>query len=272
MGRRNGALGALVGIAAGVAFAGEARSGGWPLAAGTGEIILTASRLSAGERYESDGSKRWTSSYTKYEISPYAEYGLTAKLTLIGETAWKRETTDFFGMKFEDSGFSRVKAGARYAIGTWQETLLSVQPLVTLHLDGAGDDPAATKRGDIDAELGIVLARNETLLGMNLFSVQEVAWRYRDRSRPDQIRADISIGGKPLDGTMLLLKSLNTASLASTPSGELYRSSKLAISIVQDLPADIAPGIALEAGMERTIAGQSTVADTTWRIGLWYRF
>ncbi|MBX3507992.1 MAG: hypothetical protein KF714_04345 [Parvibaculum sp.] len=259
-------------IAASMTFSEEARSGGWPLPAGTGEIIVTASRLTADERYESDGSKRWTSSYTKHEISPYAEYGLSNKLTLIGEAAWQREKTDYFGFTFEDDGFSRVKAGARYAIGTWQKTLFSVQPLVTLHLDDAGDDPAATKSGDIDAELGMVLARNETLFGMNLFSVQEVAWRYRDRGRPDQLRADITLGGKPLPGTMLLLKSLNTASVKSTQTGELYRSSKLAFSVVQDLPAHMAPGFAIEAGMERTIAGQGTVADTTWRLGLWYRF
>jgi hypothetical protein len=273
MARRKGASGAMLAfIAAGMTFAGEARSGGWPQPAGSGEIILTVSRLTADERYDGNGNKRWTSSYTKHEISPYAEYGLTTNLTLIAEAAWKREETDYFGFTFEDDGFSRLKAGARYAIGTWQKTLFSVQPLATLHLGDAGDDPAATKSGDIDAELGIVLARNETLFGMNLFSVQEVAWRYRDRGRPDQLRADITLGGKPLPGTMLLLKSLNTASLKSTQAGELYRSSKLAISLVQDLPADVAPGFAIEAGMERTIAGQGTVADTTWRLGLWYRF
>ncbi|MFN4355070.1 hypothetical protein [Parvibaculum sp.] len=262
----------LAGMAASMTFVAETHAGGWPLPAGKGEIILTGSRLTANERYESNGKKRWTSRYTKYEISSYAEYGLFDNLTLIGEAAWKREKTDFFGITFEDDGFSRVKAGARYAIGTWQETLFSVQTLATLHLDDAGDDPAATKSGDIDAELGLVLARNETLFGMNIFSVQEVAWRYRDRGRPDQIRADITLGGKPFDGTILLLKSLNTASVASTQSGELYRSSKLAISIVQNLPEHLAPGVALEAGMERTIAGQGTVADTTWRLGLWYRF
>jgi hypothetical protein len=255
-----------------MAFAEEASSGGWPLAAGTGEIIITGSRLTAGERYDSDGNKRWTSRYTKYEVTPYVEYGLSDDLTLIGEAAWRRETTDFFGTTFEDKGFSRLKAGARYAIGTWQETLFSIQPLVTLHLDDAGDDPAATKSGDIDAELGLVLARNETVFGMKIFSVQEFAWRYRDAGRPDQFRADITFGGKPLPGTMLLLKSLNTASATSTSTGELYRSSKLAISLVHDLPAHIAPGMALEAGMERTIAGRSAIDDTTWRIALWHRF
>lgn len=262
----------LAGAATSITFMDEARSGGWPLPAGAGEVIVTSSRLTAGERYDSDSNKRWTSRYTKYEISPYAEYGLFDDLTLIGEAAWRRETTDFFGTTFEDKGFSRVKAGARYTIGTWQETLFSVQPLVTLHLDDAGDDPAATKSGDIDAEFGIVLARNETIFGMNLFSVQEFAWRYRDAGRPDQFRADITLGGKPLPGTMLLLKSLNTASATSTSTGELYRSSKLSMSIVQDLPSPAAPGMALEFGVERTIEGRSAIDDTTWRVALWYRF
>lgn len=254
------------------AIAFDARAGGWPLPQGKGEIIVTASRLSADERYDSDGNKRWTSHYTKYEISPYAEYGFSDDLTLIGELAWTSEKTDFFGLEFEDDGFSRMKAGARYAIGSWEKTLFSVQPLVTLHLDDAGDDPAATKDGDFDAEIGIVLARSDKLFGTDIFSVQETAWRFRDSGRPDQLRADITLGGSPQPGTMILLKSLNTASAKSTSTGELYRSSKLSFSVVQDIPASILPGIAVEAGVEQTIAGRSAIHDTTWRAALWYRF
>lgn len=256
--------------ASGIAF--DARAGGWPLPQGKGEIIVTASRLSADERYDSDGTKRWTSRYTKYEISSYAEYGFSDDLTLIGELAWTSEKTDFFGLEFEDDGFSRVKAGARYSIGAWKGTLFSIQPLMTLHLDDAGDDPAATKDGSVDAEIGIVLARNGELFGASIFSVQEAAWRFRDGDRPDQLRADIVLGGNPLPGTMLLLKSLNTASAKSTSTGELYRSSKLSFSVVQDIPASILPGVAVEAGLEQTIAGRSAIHDTIWRAAVWYRF
>lgn len=239
---------------------------------GHGEVIDTLSRLSGGERYESDGRKRWTSRYTKWELSSYAEYGLTGRLTLIGEAAYSREKTNYYSEEPEDWGFSRVKAGARLSLGTWQDTLFSLQPLIALHLTRAPDDPAATKSGDIDTELGLVLARNETLYGLDIFSVQEIAYRYRDRSRPDEVRADVTFGLKPAPGTMLLAKSLNTGALKQTPDGELFRSSKLSLSVVQALPEDWLPGMSVEAGAEQTVFGRSTLDGTTYRIAVWYRF
>lgn len=247
-------------------------AGGWPLPRGEGEVIVAYSSHRADERYENSGKKHWTSSYTKHELSPYAEYGLFDRLTLVGEAAWREESTDYFGHRFEDRGFSRVKAGARFSIGTWNDTLFSAQSLVTMHLADAGDDPAATRRGDMDAEIGLVLARNEKLLGLDMFSVQELAWRWRDSGRPDQIRADITLGTKLRPGTMLLLKSLNTGSIGATETGEYYLSGKIAISLAQELPRSIAPGVSVEAGMERTAFGRSAIDETAFRLALWYRF
>ncbi|MCF8470837.1 MAG: hypothetical protein K9G30_08630 [Parvibaculum sp.] len=250
----------------------DARAGGWPLAPGSAEIITSATRLRTDQRFDGEGKKRWTSRYTKLEISPYMEYGLAENLTLVGEAAWTRETTDYFGTTFKNEDVSRLKAGARLALGTWQETLFSLQPLATLHLMEAGDDPAATKSGDMDAELALVLARSGRLLGLDVFSVQEVGYNYRDRSRPDEMRADITLGLKPWPGTMFLLKSLNTAAVKRTASGQLYRASKLEVSVVQSLPEWIAPGWSIEGGMEETIAGRSSVTGTTAKFALWYRF
>ncbi|MBX3447600.1 MAG: hypothetical protein KF765_12675 [Parvibaculaceae bacterium] len=249
-----------------------ARAGGWPLPRGEGEVIFTYSSHRADERYENSGNKRWTSSYTKHEISPYAEYGLFDRVTLVGEAAWREESTNYFGYRFEDRGFSRAKAGARVSLGTWEETLFSLQSIATLHLADAGDDPAATRSGDWDAEIGLVLARNEKLFGLDAFSVQEFAWRWRDSGRPDQIRSDITIGTKFTPGTMLLLKSLNTASIGATETGEYYLSGKIAVSLVQELPPSIAPGASIEAGIEQTAFGRSAIDETVFRLALWRRF
>ena len=259
-------------VVASVLVAADAHAGGWPLAPGSAEIITSATQLRTDQRFDSQGNKRWTSQYTKLEISPYVEYGLGESLTLIGEAAWTRETTDYFGTEFKNEHVSRLKAGARLTLGTWRETLFSLQPLATLNLMETGDDPAATKSGDMDAELALVLARSGTLYGLDVFSVQEVGYNYRDRSRPDEMRADITLGLKPWPGTMFLLKSLNTAAIKPTASGQLYRASKLAVSAVQSLPEWIAPGWSIEAGMEETIAGRSTVDGTTAKFALWYRF
>lgn len=249
---------------------GTAQAGGWPLAPGKGEIIVNISRMTAGARYDKEGNKVWKSRYTKHEISPYGEYGLTKNLTLIGEAAWSRETTDFFGLTFEDSGVARLKAGARYAFGSWNETLFSVQSLAVLFLDDQGNDPAATKRNDID--LALVLARNDELFGLPVFSVQELGWVARNSGRPDQIRADITLGTTLWPGALLLAKSFNSAATSPTSAGEQYRASKISFSVVLDLPAEFGPGWAFEAGTERMISGQSTVDERTWRAALWYRF
>ena len=248
--------------------AGEAEAGGWPLAPGTGELIVPMTHMTAGERYDGSGNKQWKPRYTKIEIAPYAEYGLTPRLTLTGEAAWVTDKTDFFGMNFREQGLTRLKAGARFAFGTWAGTHFSVQPLATLHLAGAANDPAATAKGDIDAELVLVVARNEKLFGIDAFSVQEVAWRYRDRGRPDEVRADITFGAKPWPGVMFLAKSLNAAALSATATGDTYQSGKLALSVVHD----VAPGWALEAGMEHSVLGRDAILERTLRLAVWRRF
>ncbi|MBX3488314.1 hypothetical protein [Parvibaculum sp.] len=248
--------------------AGNAQGGGWPLAPGTGELIVPVTHMRAGERYDGSGKKQWKPRYTKIEVAPYAEYGLTSRLTLTGEAAWAADKTDFFGMNFRENGMTRIKAGARYALGTWAGTHFSVQPLATLHLAGAANDPAATAKGDIDAEMVLVVARNEKLFGIDAFSVQEIAWRYRDSGRPDEVRADITFGAKPWPGIMLLAKSLNTAALSSTAAGDSYQSGKLALSLVHD----VAPGLAIEAGMEHSVFGRDAIAERTLRFAVWRRF
>lgn len=210
--------------------------------------------------------------YRKVELSVYAEYGLTKDLTAIGELAYMDEKTDLSIGSFKNDGLSRIKSGVRYAIGTWEETLFSVQPLLTLHLESVSDNPATIQSGDIDVELALVLARNEKLLGYDFFSVQEIAWKHLNSGRPDEVRADITLGTRPRPGTMLLLKSLNTAALDPVANEKIYRSSKLAFSVVHELSENILPGTAVEAGVERLIDGQGTIKDTSFRLAVWYRF
>ena len=262
----------MTGVLCAALCAAQARAGGWPLAPGETEAILSISRLSVHERYNSSGKRRWTSHYRKLEISPYIEHGLSDSLTLVGELAYMEESTNFFGREFEDSGLSRIKLGARQVLGEWNDTLFSVQPLLTFHLLGSADDPAATESGDIDADFGIVLARSEEIFGLPFFSVQEIAYRFRDNGRPDEVRTDITLGMKPRPGTMLLLKSLNEGALKMTSRGDLYRSSKIGFSVVQELPQADAPGWSMELGMEQTVFGRSTVDGTTVRLALWRRF
>lgn len=254
----------------------SARAGGWPLAPGTGELITSVSRMHANERTEDkvDTSTGRVSPfrYRKTEITSYLELGLFKKFTVIGELAHTKERSELTVGTFENDGISRLKGGFRYSIGTWEETLFSLQPLVTLHLEDISENPAVIHNGDVDAELALVLARSEKVSGLDIFSVQEIGWSYRNSGRPDEFRADVTLGTKPWPGTMFLLKSLNAAALEAVPNEKVYRSNKIAFSVVQALPRDIFPDASLEAGFERLIDGEGTIEDTTFRVGLWYRF
>lgn len=255
---------------------GSARAGGWPRAPGTGEIITTVTRMYANERTEDKvdltTGKVSPYRYRKTEISSYLELGLFENLTAIGELAHTKERSELTVGTFENKGISRLKAGFRYSIGTWEDILFSVQPLVTLHLEDISENPVAIHNGDMDAELALVFARSERVFGLDTFSIQEVGWSFRNSGRPDEFRADVTFGAKPWPGTMFLLKSLNAAAIEAAPNEKVYRANKVAFSVVQMLPEEIMPGASIEAGVEKLIDGAGTIEETAYRIGLWYRF
>ncbi len=224
--------------------------------------------MTAGERYDGSGNKQWKPRYTKIEIAPYAEYGLTPRLTLTGEAAWVTDKTDFFGMNFREQGLTRLKDGGA----------LCIRHMGKHAFLGAAARNAASRRrrqrsgrhrqGRHRRRTGAGRCAQRKLFGIDAFSVQEVAWRYRDRGRPDEVRADITFGAKPWPGVMFLAKSLNAAALSATATGDTYQSGKLALSVVHD----VAPGWALEAGMEHSVLGRDAILERTLRLAVWRRF
>lgn len=229
-------------------------------------VPVTSTRATA--RYGLTGGKQAASSYKKWEVAPYVEYGLSKNITLINEMAWTRDDTNYRGDHFTSEGMSRMKWGARLCLGEWQDTTFSLQPLVTLHGTTSGDNPSAPHTGDVDGEIAIVMARSAPVLGIEAFSVQEVGYTKSTGRAPDLVRADVTLGLKPNQNTMLLIKSMNTSALQVNDSGGLYQSTRLGISLVQNLTHHIA----LEAGYETVISGRETLNEKTWRVGLWLQF
>lgn len=229
-------------------------------------VPITSTRASA--RYDLTGSRQAASSYQKWEVAPYVEYGLSKNLTLINEMAWTRDDTNYRGDHFTSEGMSRLKWGARLCLGEWQDTTFSLQPLVTLHGVSPGDNPSAPRSGDVDGEMTLVMARSAPILGIEAFSVQEVGYTKSTSQAPDLVRADITLGLKPHRNTMLLVKSMNTSALRVNDSGGLYQSTRLGLSLVQN----VTQNMAIEAGYETVISGRETLREKTWRVGLWLQF
>lgn len=259
---------AVLACAAAMVCAPDALAGGWPMLPGTSQIIIRATQSSADTQFDHMGKRQDVLPYRKREIAAYGEYGLFDDLTLVGELAWKEDRKDWHaGARFTERGFSRLKVGFRYALGEWKDTEFALQPIATFHLQKAGDDPSMPGPGDTDLEAGGSLARSDTLLGMEIFSVQEIGYSFSGGGRPDRLRADITLGLKPWRDVMLLIESRNAANL-----GDLRRQgtqeSKLALSLVYEVREDWS----VEAGLIRTVFGRNALEERGVTLGLWYRF
>lgn len=235
---------------------------------GTSQIIIRATQSSADTQFGHDGKRRDILPYRKREIAAYGEYGLFKDLTLIGELAWKRDRKDWHaGARFIHQGFSRTKFGIRYALGEWQDTEFSLQPVATIHMMKSSDDPSMPAPGDTDIEAGGTLASSDTLLGMDIFSVQEIGYSFAGGGRPDKLRADITLGLKPSRDVTLLIESRNSANL-----GDLRRQgtqeSKLYVSLVYDVTKDWS----LEIGALQTVFGRNALEERGITLGVWHRF
>ncbi len=244
-------------------------AGAWPQPEGEGQIITSYFSTEADEAFGPDGKVRPKTRYTKQEIASYAEYGWTKDTTLLAEIVYTKDDTDFFGEHHRQQGLSRAELGARYAIGTWQDTLFSVQALAALHGTSSGDDPASSRRGDIDGEIDITLGRSFTLLGIEGFSDTVIGYRLRPGGRADEAKTNITLGIRPFSRTMLLLKSENFATVSGghQTAADVTRN-KLGLSLVRE----ITPTISLELGGMKTISGRNSLRETSLNLGLWYRF
>ena len=235
---------------------------------GTSQIIIRATQSRADTQFDHAGKRQDILPYRKREIAAYGEYGLFKDLTLLGELAWKQDRKNWHaGARFTNQGLSRTKLGFRYALGKWQGTEFSLQPIATIHLQKSGDDPSMPHRGDTDIEVGGTLARSDTLFGMNVFTVQEIGYSFSGGGRPDKLRADLTLGLKPWRDVMLLIESRNAANLGDLRR-QGTRESKLAVSIVYDVTEDWS----LEAGALHTVFGRNALEETGVTLGLWRRF
>lgn len=267
--RKRRGMRAALALACAFLHAAPSHAGGWPLAPGEMQLILPVTMARADHAFDRLGALRPHSPYRKAESAPYVEYGWSKRVTLIGEAAYMRDETDFYGISFSQRGLSRLAGGARVALGSFRGTLFSIQPKLVYHGMSAGDDPYASKHGDIDTEIGLVAGRNFTLLGFEGFSESSAAYRRKPGNRAGEVKAAVTLGLRPTARSMILVKNDNSVSL-QTGSGALSatRAVKLGLSLVHEIGRDVS----LEFGGMETVAGQNIVREKSLIAALWLRF
>lgn len=261
-------FGAFLGAAALWPCAAEA--GAWPQPVGNLQLIVPFTVSWANEDYDMEGGKQRRNRFSKKEFQPYMEYGLWKDLTLVSTISFAHEQTSWLGSTISQRGLSRIEAGARYALGEWQETYFSVQPLIIWHGAMSSDDGYSSKRGDIDGEFGLTIGQHFKWLGLDGFSDNLIAIRIKPASTPNEFKANLTLGVTFAHDLQIMIKSESLATISQDQNAATRQvtSNKLGLSVVKKLDKTVS----MELSYMKCLSGKNTVNDSSLGFALWYSF
>lgn len=245
-------------------------AGAWPQRPGHLQLIVPFTHTWATEDYDASGESQRRNRFSKNELQPYLEYGLYSELTLVGSLALTREKSSWLGTQTVNRGLSRVEVGTRWALGTWQDAYFSVQPMFIWHGSMSQDDPFASKRGDVDSELGITMGQHFELWGYDGFSDNLIAYRLRPGDRMDETKVNLTLGITLKPGRQIMLKSESFATIASgdATANDPIQSNKLGLSLVQRVDKVVS----IELSYMSSLTGRNTIKEQSLGVALWYDF
>jgi hypothetical protein len=242
-------------------------AGAWTLPQGRGQIVVTATPSRAKEGFDGDWSKVPIPRVGKFELQGLLEYGLTDAVTAMFAPGFQRidiaAPTDA-----QRSGLGYTEIGARALLVSGPSWVASGQ--ATLRIPGAFDssNPAAIGYTDTEVDVRALFGHSFAVFGLPAFADLQVAQRFRTGGPPDEFRADLTLGIRPLPQWLLLAQSFNVFSEgAGGPPFPAYEYHKLQLSVVYD----ISPSWSLQFGGFTTYAGRNALQENGLLFGAWYK-
>jgi hypothetical protein len=251
------AFGAFVVVRAG------AQAGPWLEPPGQGQVILGGSFSDSLRAYDVNGRLAPVSSYKKFELTAYMEYGAMEQVTLIAAPS----VLDFRAKPPGESyaGMGVLEAGARVKLYDYEEWTFSAQATLREATNARSRIFLDTGHG-MQADMRVLIGRSFTILGFPAFSGIEIGYR-SPGGFGHEIRADATLGVRPLEKLLVLLQTFNISAVHTTP---LYptRSNKIALSAVYELTASVS----VQFGGIVGLPGVNTTTERGLIGALWYRF
>ncbi|MBV8849961.1 MAG: hypothetical protein JOZ16_10310 [Methylobacteriaceae bacterium] len=244
-------------------FTAGAQAGPWLEPPGQGQVILGGTFSDSLQAYDANGRLAPISSYKKFELTAYAEYGAMEQVTLIATSS----VLDFRAKPPGDSyaGMGVAEAGARVKIYESDDWIFSGQATLREATNTRSRVFLDMGRG-MQADARLLVGRTFTFLGFPAFSGLEIGYR-SPGGFGHEVRADATFGIRPLDNVLLLLQTFNISAIHTSP---LYptRSNKLAASVVYD----VTPNISIQVGAIIGLPGVNMTTERGVISAVWYRF
>jgi protein XagA len=251
---------------------GHARGGAWTLPVGARQVIVTGTFVSGDRLFDARGRLVPVPEYRKFELTPFAEFGVTDWLTAIASTSLLSVSAEGYAGnprtdRYTGPGYTELGARARLAeIGN---TVLSAQS--TVRLPGALDDNNRAEIGNTEPEFdGRLLGGIGFSLGAwPSFVDVQAAYRLRAGPLPNEARLDLTLGTRPLPGVLLLAQSFNVWGNGEWPGvykrGQYH---KLQGSVVVQLT----PAWSAQLGLVGTVAGRNALRERGAILAAWAQF
>ena len=172
-----------------------AHAAGWTQAEGDIQTITTARYYTTNEFFNNDGDRRNQPRYTKYEINPYIEYGLTDSLTL-GFNAFADYVTQNPPALARDSNImlSDVEVFGRFRIAQGADWVFSLQPLIKFPSLYEYDNAPRSGSEFWDAEISAQAGKNFTWWNRTHFTTFTAGYRHRFETPKDQFKLEWTTG------------------------------------------------------------------------------
>ena len=251
-----------------LAVGGFARAGAFLLGEGDFQLISASRFTGSVHAFGNAGKLNPVGYYSKFELSPYIEYGATEYLTLIAQPTLTRAIAEgppagsFYGL-------GSIEAGARFRLGEWEQTVFSAQAVAHIAIARDALNPALVGNTGNEFDLRLLAGRSFKIGDFDAFADAQAGYRFRSAGSPNEIRADFTIGVRPFRRLQLLAQSFNTIAPASgAPGFPAFRQHKIQLTAL----FDISKRYTIYSGLFTTIAGRSARQEYGMVSGFAYRF
>jgi|GEM_PF-1171562 len=267
-------------------------AGAWMQPKGDGLVISGTSINRANLAFDGEGKLLTPVDFEKIDSTFYAEYGLSDRLTLVGNTALQDISyTSSEGPQLY-RGFATSKLGLRYGIKSNSPWALALQPSLVIPAGGEAVPDGDLGLGGFGAEIRLLAGRSLRFGKRAGFINAEAAYDARSGGAPRQITADLTMGVNLTDKIQLIGQGFYRHTNGALFEKDVILSNeslKLQASLVIDVP-DIrlikpkpqdeessSPAVrkgktSLQIGVFQGVAGRNIVRERGGMVTLWNTF
>lgn len=266
--RQSITLASILAITASPFGAGECWGGAWTQPKGKGIVIATLAQTEAIERYGPSGQTE-PFNFERLELRAYGEFGLTDRVTILGQAEWREKTFDSFPFPVSTEGLGRFDVGARVRLHKGETWVYAMQGSV--RPPGAQSAADGSNIGDTEWELDarLLAGRGFDVLGRHGFTDIQIGYRHRFGDPADELRLDTTLGVDITPRLLVMLQSFNTITVGEARGAfEPQIQPKIALSAA----LKIGETWRLQAGAEIVHQGRNVLNERGLFASIWKNF